>query len=119
MKIKRLELSNVTGHDKAEVFWWLAGALPLADDFLQKVCSKFGYRIESIEQGADERIDMGSYSMLGAVIRHDPRAGGDAALDAPTQEIVNDMKRLTESNRWVFVGRVKPIIQAMIEEQRK
>lgn len=38
-------------------------------------------------------------------------------LDAPTQEIVNDMKKLTESNRWVFVGRVKPIIQEMLEEQ--
>lgn len=57
--------------------------------------------------------------------RRDPCASGDVAalpddarsLDAPTQEIVSDMKKLTESNRWVFVGRIKPIIQAMIEEQ--
>lgn len=57
-------------------------------------------------------------------VRQDPHAGCDikttgSIADAAIQEVVTGMKKLTESNRWVFVGRVKPIIQEMLEEQGK
>lgn len=109
------KIAEKTRLTESEIAGILTGFFPLTDDFLKKIYAGFDFSETSIawiEQGD------GYNEIYGKFVRPDPRAGGDVALlDAPTQEIVNDMKKLTESNRWAFVGRAKPIIQAMIDEQ--
>jgi len=105
-------VAKKSGYSEHTVLKVLSGNATLTPRFVQAVCSAFGVSKTWVETGTPV-----------FPTRRDPRAGDDspiektAPLDAPTQEIVNDMKRLTESNRWVFVGKVKPILQAMIEEQ--
>lgn len=39
-------------------------------------------------------------------------------FDAPIQEVINDMQKLSDENRLIFVGRVKPIIKELIQGQK-
>lgn len=121
-------VSAATGFSEAEIAGILTGdaAFHLTDAFLQAVCAKFGINKAWIELGDDMPVAAGDYrKTMDAYTRRDPCAGSDSMLpaekmvplDAPTQEIMNDMKKLTEANRWVFVGKVKPVIQALIDEQ--
>ncbi len=111
-------VSSAIGFTEAETAGILTGAAAfcLTDSFLQAVCAKFSFNKAWIELGDDMPIIAGNVRLT--MKEYEAKIQkGSVLLDAPTQEIVNDMKKLTGSNRLVFLKKVKPIIQAMIEEQ--
>jgi transcriptional regulator with XRE-family HTH domain len=113
-------ISTATKISQAQAAGMLAGYFPLTDNFLRMLCIVYKLDLEHIELGDDRPTTVGMFRPMLAAMRDENEAlrkQQHERLDAPTQEVVNDMKKLTESNRWVFVGRVKPIIQEMLEEQ--
>lgn len=126
------EIAKAIGYSKQRVAKLLRGEYSMSARFVAAVCNLYGIDKEWVSQGnaqphiITEPLARGAESGKASfpTIRPlHPRDGttieSHHVIDAPTLEVINDMKKLSESDRWAFVGRVKPIIRELIENSSK
>lgn len=109
------EIVAATGYSKPRVSQILTGKADIPERFLSAVCRAFGINKAYVDFGDRwKELSPRFQTCIGDI---DFQKQEEEALDAPMQEIVKEMKRLSEPNRWVFVGRAKAIIQDLLQEQ--
>lgn len=109
------EIVAATGYSKPRVSQILTGKAAIPERFLSAVCRAFGVNLAYVDFGDRwQELSPRYQPYIGDI---DFKKQAEDALDAPMQEIVKEMKRLSEPNRWVFVGRAKAIIQDLMQEQ--
>lgn len=112
------EISKVTGYSKPRVSRLLGGEDSMPDRFIITVCNVYGIDKMWVLHGTVQS------HIITEPWARDGIPEGDSAqkievFDAPTREVINDMQKLNEADRWVFVGRVKPIVRELIENSSK
>jgi len=109
-----VEIVSATGYSRQQVSRFLTGVTPMPQHFAIAVCRAYKLDFEHIwSLGVTPAV-------LETLAKHHEKTLSQEIghLDAPTQEIVKEICRLSESNRWVFVGRAKAIIEEMLIEER-
>jgi hypothetical protein len=107
-----VEIVSATGYSRQQVSRFLTGATAMPQHFVVAVCRAYNLDMEGI-WGTDLRISPEAFRVI-AEHHEKMRPKEFEKLDAPTQEIIKEIQRLSEPNRWVFVGRAKAIIEEMI-----
>lgn len=106
------EIVAATGYSKPRVSQILTGKAEIPERFLSAVCRAFGINKAFVDFGEEWQQYSSNYHVFAGDI--DFKKQETEALDAPMLEIVKEMRRLSEPNRWVFVGQAKAIIQELM-----
>jgi hypothetical protein len=110
------EIVSATGYSKPQVSRFLTGHTPMPQHFIVSVCRAFRLNFEDI-MGDNLRIKPDEYPLSNA--NFEKNYLETESLDAPMLEMLKEMRRLSDANRWVLVGRVKSIIQELVQEQEQ
>lgn len=133
--VSRNEFCRITGINRNSVDRYRSGVGCPIHETLEKMAGYFGVSVEYLKGEGEKSLTVdplmrgkgkapkSSKSQFPTIRALHPRDGNTIesyhVIDAPTQEVINDMKKMSESDRWVFVGRVKPIVRELIENSSK